>query len=68
VKKLTGNDATALFIGLAYLLRLGIQGAYWFDFQPQSLAPLLIFSTYYMLIAKRWVYYFPTLILTLMIE
>ena len=67
-KKLTGSETTALCVGLAYLLNLGIQGANWFDFQPQSLAPLLIFSTYYMLMEKRWAYYFPTLILTLMIE
>jgi len=68
VRRLTGSDIAALCVGLAYLLNPGIQGANWFDFQPQSLAPLLIFSTYYMLIAKRWAYYFPALTLTLMIE
>jgi len=68
VRRLTGSDIAALCVGLAYLLNPGIQGANWFDFQPQSLAPLLIFSTYYLLIAKRWAYYFPALTLTLMIE
>jgi len=68
VRRLTCSDMAALYIGLAYLLNPGIHGANWFDFQPQSLAPLLIFATYYLLIAKRWAYYFPALTLTLMIE
>ena len=55
-------------VSLSYLLHPGVQGANWFDFQPQVFIPLLVFSTYLMLIKARWRLYLPLLLLTLSIQ
>jgi len=68
VKELTGKGEAGLLIGLAYLLHPGVQGANWFDFQPQVFTPLLVFTTYYMLIKRNWKLYFVFLTLSLTIE
>jgi uncharacterized membrane protein len=67
-RKLTGSTRTGVLLGLAYLLSPCIQGANWFDFQPQSLLPLLIFSAYYFLESGRSRFYLPALALTLLVE
>jgi len=67
-KKLTGNDLTSLIISVAYLLNPGLQGANWFDFQPQVFIPLLVFTTFLMMLERRWIAYAASLILSLSIQ
>ncbi len=67
-REITGSEKTALAVSLSYLLHPGVQGANWFDFQPQVFIPLLAFSTYLMLIKARWRLYLPLLLLTLSIQ
>jgi len=67
-RELTGSPKIALAVSLSYLLHPGVQGANWFDFQPQVFIPLLVFSTYLMLIKVRWRLYISLLLLTLSIQ
>jgi uncharacterized membrane protein len=67
-KRLTGDTRTGVLLGLTYLLSPCIEGANWFDFQPQSLLPLLVFSTYYLLLAGRTRLYLLSTALTLAVE
>ncbi len=67
-REITGSERIALAVSLSYLLHPGVQGANWFDFQPQIFIPLLVFSTYLMLIKARWRLYLPLLLLTLSIQ
>ena len=67
-RKITGSEKTALATSVSYLLHPGVQGANWFDFQPQVFIPLLAFSTYLMLIKAKWRLYLPLLLLTLGIQ
>jgi uncharacterized membrane protein len=67
-KKVLKSDRTAFMVALAYLLYPPLQGANWFDFQPQVFLPLFFFSLCYFMVRRRWRYYFPILLLTLMVE
>ncbi|MCW3989906.1 MAG: DUF2079 domain-containing protein [Candidatus Bathyarchaeota archaeon] len=67
-RKLTGSDLTSLIISVAYLLNPGLQGANWFDFQPQIFIPLLVFTTFLFLLERRWIAYTASLLLTLFIQ
>ena len=67
-REITGGERIALAVSLSYLLHPGVQGANWFDFQPQVFIPLLVFSTYLMLIKAKWRLYLPLLLLTLSIQ
>jgi uncharacterized membrane protein len=67
-KKVLKSDRTAFMLALVYLLYPPLQGANWFDFQPQVFLPLLFFSLCYFMVQRRWRYYFPILLLTLMVE
>ena len=67
-RKLTGDDLTSLIISVAYLLNPGLQGANWFDFQPQVFIPLLVFTTFLMMLERRWIAYAASLILALSIQ
>jgi uncharacterized membrane protein len=67
-KEVLKSDRTAFMLALTYLLYPPLQGANWFDFQPQVFLPLLFFSLCYFMIRRKWKYYFPILFLTLMVE
>lgn len=67
-RRLTGSTRTGVLLGVAYLLSPCIQGANWFDFQPQSLLPLLVFSAYYLLESGSIHLYLLAIILTLCVE
>lgn len=67
-KKLTGSPRAGVLLGLAYLLSPCIQGANWFDFQPQSFLPLFVFSAYYFLESGSIRLYLLTIVLTLIVE
>jgi uncharacterized membrane protein len=66
--KVLHNKKTGLLLALIYLLYPPLQGANWFDFQPQVFLPLFIFSAYYFITVKRWKPYFLAVLLALMIE
>lgn len=66
--RLTGNTRTGVTLGFAYLLNPCIQGANWFDFQPQCLLPLLVFTAYYLLDSGSTLPYLATIALTLSVE
>jgi uncharacterized membrane protein len=67
-KEMLKSERTAFMLALAYLLYPPLQGANWFDFQPQVFLPLLFFSLCYFMVRRKWRYYFPILLLTLMVE
>jgi uncharacterized membrane protein len=67
-KETTKNSKAAFMLTLVYLLYPPLQGANWFDFQQSAFLPLLFFSTYYFMTRKNWKFYFPTMLLTLMVE
>ncbi len=67
-KRITASASAAFFIGVSYLLSPAIQGANWFDFQPQCLLPLLVFSSFYLLISGATISYVVTVALTLLVE
>jgi uncharacterized membrane protein len=62
------SDRPAFLLALAYLLYPPLQGANWFDFQPQIFLPLFFFSLCYFMVRRRWRFYFPVLLLTLLVE
>jgi uncharacterized membrane protein len=62
------SEKAAFMLAITYLLYPPLQGANWFDFQPQVLLPLLIFSSIYFMLKKRWKLYFITTLLALMVE
>ncbi len=62
------NEKGALILAITYLVYPPLQGANWFDFQPQVLLPLLFFSSSYFMLKKRWKLYFITTLLALMVE
>ncbi|MFP3984599.1 MAG: DUF2079 domain-containing protein [Candidatus Bathyarchaeia archaeon] len=66
-KELIRNKKASLMFALIYLLYPPLQGANWFDFQPQIFIPFLFFSMHYFMIKKRWKLYFSSMALTLMI-
>lgn len=67
-KESIGNRKGALALVLVYLLYSPLHGANWFDFQQSAFLPLLLFSTYFFMIKKEWKLYFPSMLLTLMVE
>jgi len=67
-KEALKNERASFIIALCYLLYPGVQASNWFDFQPQALLPLLIFSSAYFLLRKRWKLYFAATFLALMVE
>ena len=66
--RITGNRNLGLIVSLVYLVQPGLHASNWFDFQPQVFIPLLLFSTYLFFIESRWKLFFPTMILSLLIE
>jgi uncharacterized membrane protein len=67
-KEALKNEKASFIIALCYLLYPAVQASNWFDFQPQALLPLLIFSSAYFLLKKRWKLYFAATFLALMVE
>ena len=67
-KRLTASPSTAFFLGVSYLLSPAIQGANWFDFQPQCLLPLLVFASFYFLISGAVLPYLAAVSMTLAVE
>ena len=67
-KEALKNKRASFIIALSYLLYPGVQASNWFDFQPQALLPLLIFSSAYFLLKKQWKLYFTATFLALMVE
>ncbi|TRO53951.1 DUF2079 domain-containing protein [Candidatus Bathyarchaeota archaeon] len=67
-EKSTTNRDTALIIAVTYLAYPGIQAANWYDFQPQALVPLLVFTAYLMLLEEKWAPYLASTTLALMVE
>jgi uncharacterized membrane protein len=68
MRELTSSKKVSLAVCMVYLLHPGIQGANWFDFQPQVFLPLLIFSTYYLLLKGRWLLFSASTFLALSVE
>jgi uncharacterized membrane protein len=63
------EDSKAGFIAaIIYLLYVPLQGANWFDFQPQVFLPMLFFSMFYFAFKSKWKLYFLTVILAAMVE
>ena len=54
-------------IGLVYLLYVPLQGANWFDFQPQVFLPVLFFSMFYFAVKSRWKFFLLTMVLVTMV-
>jgi uncharacterized membrane protein len=67
-KELLKSNKAGFILAIVYLLYPGLQGANWFDFQPQVFLPLLFFSLCYFMIKHRWKLYFFSVVLTLMVE
>lgn len=67
-KEMIGSKKAGFVMALAYLLSPGLQSSNAFDFQQQIFIPLMIFSSYYFMIKKRWKLYFLFALLSLMIE
>lgn len=67
-KEKLGNEKAAFMLAVVYLLSPGLQGANWFDFQPQVFIPLLTFASLYFMEKERWKLFFISLILSLMIS
>lgn len=67
-KRLTASPGTAFFLGVSYLLSPAIQGANWFDFQPQCFLPLLVFASFYFLLRGAIIPYIAAVSLTLAVE
>ena len=67
-KEALKREKAALIIALSYLLYPAVHASNWFDFQPQVLLPLLIFSSAYFLLKERWKLYFAATFLALMVE
>lgn len=67
-RELFKDKKAALMLSLAYLLYPPLQGANWFDFQPQVFLPLLFFSMTYFMIKQRWKLYILFAALILLVE
>lgn len=67
-KELLKSSKAGFMLAIAYLLYPALQGANWFDFQPQVFLPLLFFSSCYFMIKCQWKLYFVAMMFTLMVE
>ena len=66
-KELLKSDKASFLIALIYLLYAPLQGANWFDFQPQIFLPFLFFSMFYFVVKSNWKLYFVTVVLSAMV-
>jgi uncharacterized membrane protein len=67
-KELLESAKASFIVAIVYLLYVPLQGANWFDFQPQIFLPLLFFSMFYFAITSKWKLYFFTTALVAMVE
>jgi uncharacterized membrane protein len=67
-KELLESKKAGFMVAIVYLLYAPLQGATWFDFQPQVFLPMLFFSTFYFTVKSKWSLYFLTIILAAMVE
>jgi uncharacterized membrane protein len=67
-KELLESTKASFIVAVVYLLYVPLQGANWFDFQPQIFLPLLFFSMFYFAITSKWKLYFFTTALAAMVE
>lgn len=67
-EKITGKKTLSLIVALVYLIQPGTQASNWFDFQPQVFIPLCLFGTFLFFLEGKWRYFFPSLVLSLLIE
>lgn len=67
-KKLLESEKAGFIVAIVYLLYAPLQGANWFDFQPQVFLPMLFFSMFYFVVKSKWRLYFLTVILAAMVE
>jgi uncharacterized membrane protein len=67
-KELLESKKAGFMVAIVYLLYVPLQGANWFDFQPQVFLPLLFFSMFYSVAKSKWKLYFLTMILAAMVE
>lgn len=66
-KKTMNSAKKALVVVLLYFLYPPLHGALWFDFQPQSFLPLLVFSAECAYIYKKKILWILFLVLTAMV-
>jgi uncharacterized membrane protein len=67
-KELLESKKAGFMIGVIYLLYVPLQGANWFDFQPQVFLPMLFFSMFYFVVKSKWKLYFVATVLAAMVE
>ena len=67
-KELLESAKAGFIAAFIYLLYVPLQGANWFDFQPQIFLPLMFFSMFYFAFKSKWELYFVTVVLASMIE
>jgi uncharacterized membrane protein len=67
-RDLLESAKTGFIAAIIYLLYVPLQGANWFDFQPQIFLPMLFFSMFYFAFKSKWKLYFVTVLLAAMVE
>ena len=67
-KQLLKSEKASFMIGIIYLLYVPLQGANWFDFQPQMFLPMLFFSMFYFAVKSNWKLYFVAMVLAATVE
>ncbi len=67
-RELLESAKAGFIVALVYLLYVPLQGANWFDFQPQIFLPVLFFSMFYFAVKSKWKLYFLTTALAAMVE
>jgi uncharacterized membrane protein len=67
-RELLESAKAGFIVAITYLLYVPLQGANWFDFQPQIFLPLLFFSMFYFAVKSKWKLYFVTVLLAAMVE
>jgi uncharacterized membrane protein len=67
-RQLLKSEKASFMIGIVYLLYVPLQGANWFDFQPQVFLPVLFFSMFYFAVKSNWKLYFVAMVLAATVE
>ena len=67
-RELLESAKSGFIAAIVYLLYVPLQGANWFDFQPQIFLPVLFFSMFYFAFKSKWSLYFVTVLLAAMVE
>jgi uncharacterized membrane protein len=67
-RELLESAKAGFIVAIIYLFYVPLQGANWFDFQPQIFLPMLFFSMFYFAVKSKWKLYFVTVLLAAMVE